>query len=65
MSGKMHTIERVRKNYRIRKDIEAEMQGLLKLLNKDPSKPKISETDIVEQGIALVCQRFKQKLLNQ
>jgi hypothetical protein len=53
--------KKVKKNYRIRADIDAELQGLMILLNKD-AKEKVTETTVIEAAIADFCKRFKQKL---
>lgn len=63
----MEAQRKVKKNYRIRPDIDAELQGLLILLNKDIKEEgkKISETSVVEMAIVQLCRRFKSKLLGK
>ena len=60
----MEKQRRVKKNYRIRPDIDAELQGLMALLNGDikEEEKKITETTVVEMAIAQLCKRFKERL---
>lgn len=63
----MEAVKKVKKNYRIRADIDSELQGLLYLLNRDIKEEgkKITETTVIEMAIAQLCKRFKDRLKSE
>ena len=60
----MSKIAKVRREYRMREDIAAEINGLVVLMNnRNPEGTKrVTETDLVEAAIAYYVGAFKRKL---